>query len=65
MCGIFFHISKLPIKGDNKHAIEAMFAKLQHRGPNASKIRYYNEKCNDGISQTCYCRSYSSRYATL
>lgn len=42
MCGIFFYTRRW-INGKTKKVIEKSFAKIQHRGPNASRVRYYNE----------------------
>lgn len=43
MCGIFFYTKRGSIKGKTKRMIQKSFAKIQHRGPNASRVRYYNE----------------------
>jgi len=43
MCGIFFYTTNKYIKGHTKRTLEKSFIKIQHRGPTASRIRYYNE----------------------
>jgi len=48
MCGIFFYITKDFIRR-KKHDLEARFSNIQHRGPNASRVRYYNEDAMIGF----------------
>jgi len=42
MCGIFFYVQKDKITGKRKIVIENAFKTIKHRGPDASKVRYYN-----------------------
>jgi len=47
MCGIFFFIGNNPIK--HKAKLEKQFSKIKHRGPDASRIRYYNSNVMMGF----------------
>jgi asparagine synthase (glutamine-hydrolysing) len=49
MCGIFFYRSLIPIRGNQKGLIEEWFGKIKHRGPDASRVRYYNENVMMGF----------------
>lgn len=48
MCGIFFY-SKSNINGSDKKRIMKKFMKIQHRGPNASQLLYYNSNVAIGF----------------
>lgn len=41
MCGIFFYLSTKPILGRDKKTLEEYAYKIKHRGPDATRIRYY------------------------
>ena len=49
MCGIFFYASSQPIHGKDKKRAEKMFKQIQHRGPDASKVRYYKDNIMFGF----------------
>ena len=42
MCGVYFYYSADPITGKLKKILVENFNKTKHRGPDASRIRYYN-----------------------
>ena len=48
MCGIFFYIGNAPITR-NKKDLEKQFYKIKHRGPDSSRIRYYNSNVMAGF----------------
>ena len=47
MCGIFLFIGNKPIK--RKKYLEKLFYKIKHRGPDESRIRYYNSNVMIGF----------------
>ena len=47
MCGIFFYIGNKTIR--RKKDLEKKFYKIKHRGPDASRIRYYNSNVMVGF----------------
>jgi asparagine synthase (glutamine-hydrolysing) len=49
MCGIFLFIGKENIDGKRKAILETEFQKIRHRGPDSSRIRYYNENVMIGF----------------
>ncbi len=49
MCGVYFYYSADPITGELKRVIVDNFNKTKHRGPDASRIRYYNSNVMMGF----------------
>ena len=48
MCGIFFYMGET-IDGKMKKILEKSFNKIRHRGPDVSKIKYYNSNVAIGF----------------
>ena len=43
MCGIFFYGKRGIIRASEMSAIEEDFNRIKHRGPDESRVRYYNK----------------------
>ncbi|MES1918121.1 hypothetical protein MHBO_000138 [Bonamia ostreae] len=49
MCGIFFYGGALKIRGKAKKELCERFRKLQHRGPDCSRVQYFNSNVMTGF----------------
>lgn len=49
MCGIFFYITSRQVRGKDKSFLKGKFHKIDHRGPDQKKIRYYNDNVMMGF----------------
>lgn len=51
MCGIYFYCSLNHLTGKTKLVLVENFNKINHRGPDASRIRYYNDNTMMGFKR--------------